>query len=67
MCEVLMLSAGCKNCTGMLYSDDIVAIGKPERQVTKSFTLWQQVTVETMRRNHSIYCLFAPPIYGCSS
>jgi len=31
----------------------IIVIGKPERHVSK-VTLWQQATVEIMRRNHSV-------------
>jgi len=40
-----------------------VAIGNP----ALCFALWQQATIEIMRRNLSYYCLLAPRTYFCSS
>jgi len=42
---------------------DYVAIGKARAACAQSFTLWQQATIEIMRRNLSYCCLFALRIY----
>jgi len=46
---------------------ETVAIGKARAASAQSFALWHHATVETMRRNLSYYCLFAPRIYICCS
>jgi len=40
---------------------------KARAACAESFALWQQATIEIMRRNHSLFCLFSPRIYGCCS